>query len=49
MSLTKRTIKFGPEDSNTTHNLLHNQNDVYFCVVCYDTYVSLITDNLSSL
>jgi hypothetical protein len=49
MSLTKRTVKFGPEDSDTTHNLIHNQNGTYFCAVCYDTYGSLITDNICYL
>jgi len=39
----KRLVKFGPADGAITHNQNHNQNDVYFCIMCYDAYGSLIT------
>lgn len=39
----KRLVKFGPTDGVTTHN----QNDVYFCILCYDTFGTLVADNIA--
>ena len=35
--------KIDPVDSVLTHN----QNDVYFCILCYDAYGAAITDNIA--
>jgi hypothetical protein len=37
------TFKFGSVDGTTGHN----QHDVYFFLMCYDTYGSLITKNIA--
>lgn len=39
----KKMVKFGPADAATTHN----DNDLYFCLVCYDAFGSLPTDNIA--
>ena len=38
----KRLYKFGPADNTTNHN----QDDLYLCVLCYDTYGSVVADNI---
>ena len=39
----KRLYKFGPADSANTHN----QKDLYFCVLFYDVFGSMDTDNIA--
>jgi len=39
----RRMVKFGPADAATTHNM----NDIYFTILCFDAYGSLITDNIA--
>ncbi len=39
----KKLYKFGPNDSQQTHN----QHPVYFFVMVYDAFGSLITDNIA--
>ena len=39
----KKLYKFGPNDSQLTHN----QHPIYFFVVVYDAYGSLISDNIA--
>jgi len=39
----RRLVRFGPTDGVTSHN----QNDVYFCIMCYDAFGALITDNIA--
>jgi hypothetical protein len=38
----KRTYKFGPTDDSINHN----QHDLYFSILCYDVYGSVVTDNI---
>jgi hypothetical protein len=39
----KKTYKFGPVDGTTKDN----QHDLYFSVLCYDAFGSVITDNIA--
>jgi hypothetical protein len=39
----KKLYKFGPADGANTHN----QHDVYFTIMCYDAFGSLLTDNIA--
>ncbi len=39
----KRKYKFGPGGGASTHN----QDDLYFAVMCFDAYGSLSTDNIA--
>ena len=40
----KRVYKFGPSDTSA---VTHNQDDVYFSILCYDAYGSLASDNIA--
>ena len=40
--VTHKVYKFGPSDSDRTHN----QDDVYFTIMCHDAFGSVITDNI---
>jgi hypothetical protein len=39
----KKVYKFGPGDTTVTHN----QDDVYFSILCYDVFGSLSSDNIA--
>jgi len=39
----KKKYKFGPGENVITHN----QRDVYFAIICYDAFGSVITDNIA--
>jgi len=39
----RKTIKFGPSDTATTHN----DDDVWFLLAAYDAYGTVITDNIA--
>lgn len=39
----KKVVKFGPSNGSTTHN----DQDLYFVLMCYDAYGSLGTDNVA--
>lgn len=39
----RKNLKFGPGGATVTHN----DDDLYFCLVCYDAFGTLVTDNIA--